>query len=127
MINIHGFLFLTLTLCCCDDVVKLKSLVDVSRSFVEALNRNIAHRRPAWRAETGSLILSSGIGLLISDHSSFSIPRGRSDFILTLEAIDRVTIDGRLVYASDRFEGDEIVFVDHYDNEYLLLVILQIS
>ncbi|BBN10612.1 inositol-pentakisphosphate 2-kinase [Marchantia polymorpha subsp. ruderalis] len=51
------------------------SLVDVSRSFVEALNRNIAHRRPAWRAETGSLILSSGIGLLISDHSSFSIPR----------------------------------------------------
>ncbi|KAG6555800.1 hypothetical protein Mapa_002439 [Marchantia paleacea] len=51
------------------------SLVDVSRSFVEALNRNIAHRRPAWRAETGSLIVSSGIGLLISDHSSFSIPR----------------------------------------------------
>ncbi|BBN10540.1 inositol-pentakisphosphate 2-kinase [Marchantia polymorpha subsp. ruderalis] len=51
------------------------SLVDVSRSFVEALNRNIAHRRPAWRAETGSLMASSGIGLLISDHSSFSIPR----------------------------------------------------
>ncbi|KAL2611231.1 hypothetical protein R1flu_022923 [Riccia fluitans] len=51
------------------------TIVFVSGLFVEALNRNIAHRRPAWRMDSGSLTMSSGIGLLIDDHSIFTIPR----------------------------------------------------
>ncbi|KAL3682538.1 hypothetical protein R1sor_000560 [Riccia sorocarpa] len=50
-------------------------IVFVSGLFVEALNRSITHRRPAWRVAAGSLTMSSGVGLLIDDHSNFPVPR----------------------------------------------------
>ncbi|CAM6117342.1 unnamed protein product [Calypogeia fissa] len=52
------------------------TLVHIESSFIEALGCHIDSMRPTWRAESGSLEVLTGVGLLISDHTYFPTPAG---------------------------------------------------